>query len=151
MLEETVVFEADTAYASKDGASHEMIRIRAEPIDDIVVVPDVDLRYLRIRRSERLGAIPSNVVVEVIFVAVFPHALIKWVVSSFGGIGNPRPLFQWPIHANSIVVDLVTTADHDMEGFLMVDSQDIIPQHRALQGNMLGLTKQQTCASSGLT
>lgn len=59
----------NTANAAKDGAAHEVICVASKPINDVVVVPDIQLRDLAIGVRERLGTIPSNIVVEIVLVA----------------------------------------------------------------------------------
>src|SRR5690606_35776069 len=43
VLEQAVVLVGHAAYAAEHGAAHEPVRVRAKAVDDVVVVPDVDL------------------------------------------------------------------------------------------------------------
>ena len=44
------------------------------------------------------------------------------------GVANRSPLLQRTVHTNSVVVDLVTTTDHNMERLPSVDPQHVIPE-----------------------
>ena len=82
MLEQAVVFECNTANTTKYSTAHEVIGIATEAIDNIMVVPHVQLRDLPIRCSKSARRIPSNVIVEVKLVTIVAHLCIERVCSS---------------------------------------------------------------------
>lgn len=128
MLEEHVVLVRHASYTAEDGTTHEMVGVRAEPIDDVVIVPDVELRDLAVSARERLSAVPPDVVVEVVLVASRPHVLVERVLPSLPRIGNVRPRPQRTVDAYAIVVDLVAASNHDVERLLCVHTQHVVPE-----------------------
>ena len=107
VLEEAVILEAYTSNAAKDRTSHEMIGVGAElffkrsdlvnstgrknnsySIDDVMVVPDVDLRNRGIGSRKRFGTEPTNIILEVILVACCPNFFSEWIITSLLGICN---------------------------------------------------------------
>lgn len=122
VLEEAVVLEANPTNASEDGAFHEAVCVGAKSVDNVMVVPDIDLRNGCIGTCERLGAIPADIVLEVVFVAVGPHLVVKRKVSSLVRVANVCPGLERAIDSNTIIVDLITATNHDMEGSLFVRS-----------------------------
>lgn len=95
-----------------------------------MIIPNIDLRDNRIGALERLLAIPSNVVLEIEFVAVRAHAFWERKVPSLLRIANVCPRLQWARDSHAVIVDLIAATNHDMEGLLIVHAQDIIPQCR---------------------
>lgn len=131
VLKEEVVFVRDTTDSSEDGALHEVVGVGAESVDDVVIVPDVHLSNLAVGSRERLLAIPPDVVVEVVLVAVGAHLLAEGVFASFVGARDVRPRLQRAIHSDSVIVDLITSSNHDVKRSLLVHAQDIVPERRA--------------------
>ena len=138
VLEEAVVLEGDAADAAEDGAAHEVVGVGAEAVDDVVVVPDVDLGDAAVGLLEGLGGVPADVVGVVVLVAALAHGVVKVVGATLVGVGDAGPLLQGPVDADAVVVDLVAAPDHDMEGLLGVDAQDIVPQVGAEPGVHVG-------------
>lgn len=132
MLEEAIVLERDTANATEDGTFHELVSVRAETINDVVIIPDIDLRNRSVGRRKRFSAIPADVIVEVVLVAILTHLVVEWKDTTFVRVGDLCPGFEWAIHSNAIIVNLVTPSDHDMKGTFLVGAQDVIPEGRTL-------------------
>ena len=122
MLEQAVILECHSTNSSKDGTLHEMIRVRAEAIDNVVVIPDIDLRDLPVRSFERFVAVPTNVIGIVVPITLSSHFSIEIMVAPFMRVRDFRPSLQRTIHTDAVVVDLVATTYHDMERFLRVHS-----------------------------
>lgn len=131
MLKEAIIFETDATNASKDGAFHKMIGVGTKSVDNIVIIPDIDLWDACIGSCERLGAIPSNVILEVKLVTPAAHVVVEREMLSFPWVLDCSPFLQGAFDSNIVIVDLVTTTDHHMERSLFMGSQDIIPQYRA--------------------
>ena len=127
VLKQAVILEGDAANASKNSTLHEVIRVASETVDDIMVIPDIDLRNLRIGSGEGLGAIPCNVVVEIESVACGAHFIIEWIFFPFLRIGDVRPGLQRSLDSDTIIVDLIPTANHDMKWALGVFLEYILP------------------------
>lgn len=121
------MLEADAADAPKDGTSHEMVGVRAKPINDVVIIPYVDLGNLRVGGGKGFGAVPAHVILKVVFVALVPELLTEWELSSLDRIPDGRPFFQGPLDSDAIIVYLVPSPDHDVERALFVDSENVIP------------------------
>lgn len=128
VLEQAIIFEADATNTSEDWTSHEVVCIRAKPIYNVMVIPNVDLWYRRVCRCEWLGTVPSDIVVKVVFVAVCSHLIAEGEVSSLVRTANIGPWFKWSIHSHAVIVNLVTATDHDMERLLLMSAKNIIPQ-----------------------
>lgn len=104
----------------------------------IVIIPNIQLRNLPIGRREWLRRVPiqphhasmhmsyqvdsrrmiesqsnspTNVVIQVILVAISPETFRERVFFSLLGIADTRPFAKRTMHTDSIVVDLVTTTD----------------------------------------
>ena len=122
MLKKTIVLEADASNPSEDSTTHEVVCIRAESVYDVVVIPDVHLGYCGICRSERLCGVPFGIVVEVIFITTNSHRLVKWVVSPLLRIANISLRFEGSCSAHSVIVDLVSSTNHDMKRTLLMYS-----------------------------
>jgi len=131
MLEETVIFETNTTNASEDRAFHEVVCVGAEAINDVVVVPYVDLGDCGVPACERFSAVPSDIVLEVVLVALSPYLVAKGKCLSLVRIANRSPGLERAVDSNSIVVDLIATTYHDMEGTLFVGSEDVVPESRS--------------------
>jgi hypothetical protein len=85
--------------------------VGAEAIDDIVVVPEVELRDLSVRASERLSAVPAQVVGDIVVVAGLAKGLWELVVAALARIRDVRPRSERSVDADAVVVDLITTTD----------------------------------------
>lgn len=59
VLEKHVVLVSDTTDASENIALHEVVDIRAKSVDNVVVIPDIDLGNLAIGSSKGLSAVPE--------------------------------------------------------------------------------------------
>ena len=107
VLKEAVVLEAYTSNAAKDRTFHEMVGVGAElyckqsdlenltgrrnysySIDDVMVVPDVDLCNGGIRSRERFSTEPANVILEVVLVAFCPKFFSEWILTSLLWVCN---------------------------------------------------------------
>ena len=128
MLEQEVVLVCNSTDSSENSAVHEVVGIRAETIDDVVIIPDVDLGNLAVGSRKWLVAIPLHVVVEVVLVALIAHLLVKGKFASLVGVSNICPGLQRPIDSYTVIVNLITSANHDMEWFLFVHADNIIPE-----------------------
>src|SRR5204863_9951307 len=128
VLEQAVILEGNAPDAAKDGTLHEMIGIGTESVNDIMVVPDVDLGYLRVCTGKRLRPVPLYIVIEIIIIASCSHLVWERMYSSLMRVGNFGPGFQWTIHPYSIIVDLVATANHDMKRPFLMNPKHIVPQ-----------------------
>ena len=67
-------------------------------------------KWLSIARVNTIQYIPSNVVVDVVFVTVLSQFLRKGVFSPLFRISNTSPLPERAMHSNPVVIDLVSTA-----------------------------------------
>lgn len=121
---------------------HEVVRVRPKTIDDVVVIPDVELWDLAIGAGKRLGAVPLDVIVVVVLVALRAHCLIKRIFAPLASAVDFRPGLQRPICADAVVVDLISTSDHDMERLLRVNSQNIIPKRWSLPDVHIGTDRE---------
>lgn len=54
MLKQGVILICNASKTTEDRRSHEVIGVGAETIDNVVIVPNVNLRYLSIGPSKRL-------------------------------------------------------------------------------------------------
>lgn len=141
VLEKEVVLVSNTTNPTKDGALHKVVCIAAEAVDNVMIVPDVQLRDLRVRRLEGLLAVPTGIVVEVVLIAFGTHFLIERKITSLYGIVNVCPRLRYQtsamsskrasqieketylersIDTHAIIVDLVPTSNHDMKRALFV-------------------------------
>lgn len=59
MLKQKIVFVRNGPNSSKNWGMHEVVGVRPKAVNNIMVIPNVDLRYLRIRRGKRFGRIPG--------------------------------------------------------------------------------------------
>jgi hypothetical protein len=134
VLKEEVVFVRNTANSPEYSALHEVIGVRAEAVNDVMVVPDVDLWNLAVRSREGALAIPPDVVVEVVLVAVIAHLLAEGILAALVWVANGRPFLERAIDTHSIVVDLVASTNHDMERPLLVHAEDVVPKRRSRPG-----------------
>lgn len=137
MLEQAVVLEADSTKATEYSTSHEMVGVRTKPVNDVVVIPNIDLGDLSVGRCKRLGRIPSHVVFKIVLVALISQIFAKWIVSSLPRIGDCCPFLQRALNTNRVIVDLITSSDHDMERALLVGSQDVVPESGAWEHSLL--------------
>jgi hypothetical protein len=85
-----------------------------------VVVPDVDLGDLAVSSGEGRVAIPLDVVVVVVFVAVGTHLLAEWEFPSLMRTVDVGPGLERAVYSHSVIVDLVASSNHDVEGSLFV-------------------------------
>ena len=111
MLEEHVVLPRRRPDAPKDVALHELVDVGAEAVDDIVVVPDVELGDLAVGHGEGAGRVPADVVLEVVIVAVLAQLLGEGVLAPLLGARDVGPLAQRALDADAVVVDLVAASD----------------------------------------
>lgn len=56
-------------------------------------------------------SLPSNIVVNVVFVALLSQELRERVFATLDWIANRSPLFQRTVHTNAIIVDLVAATE----------------------------------------
>src|SRR2546423_5655168 len=115
VLEEAVILETYAADAAKHSAWHEMLGIGTKlwlrlalckakgfwsysySVNDIMVVPDVDLGNRSVCRRERLSTKPADVILEVVFIAFYSKLFSEWIVASLFRISDVCPLPQWAI------------------------------------------------------
>lgn len=66
--------------ASEDVTFHELIHIRSKAVNDVMVIPDVDLRDLTVRRREWLCRIPGPDISMILTSRITEElsAAIKW-------------------------------------------------------------------------
>jgi hypothetical protein len=100
-----------TTNTTENCTAHEMVRIRAETINDIMVIPNIQLRNSAVGAFERLSSIPQDVVVEIVIVAPLAQVFAKEKIASLLGIGDGCPLVQRPVNPYSIIVDLIATSN----------------------------------------
>lgn len=62
VLEEQVVFVSRSANTTEDIAFHEVIDVRAEAVNDVVVIPKIKRRNLPVYAREWLRIVPTDVV-----------------------------------------------------------------------------------------
>lgn len=147
VLEKHIELVRASTNAAKHITAHELIHVRPEPVNDVVVIPNVHLdQHIRVRnvtratrgtmtysgnlpigRSERLRRIPSDIVFEVVVVAIRTQFLGKAVFSTFHGVRDACPCCQRPVHSNAIVVDLVASTKHYVERHLAMSAHNIVP------------------------
>ena len=131
VLEQHVVLVRNTSDTAEDGAAHEVVSVRAEAINNVMVIPDVQLRDLAVGVREGSHAVPLDVVVKVEHVALVAHVLAKGEVATLLGVSNGGPRRQRATDTHAVVVDLVAASDHDVEGRLLVHAEDVVPESRA--------------------
>ena len=100
-------------------------------IDNIMIVPNVDLRDLSVRRREGLRVVPSDVVVVVVLITLRPQIFVERKVSSSLRIANVSPRLERTIYSDTIIVYLIASANHDVERLLSMNTQNIIPERGA--------------------
>lgn len=148
MLEKHVIFVRASTDSAEDIASHELVDIGPKAVDNVVIIPNIDLRSthrgqqsnmgrrgttrthsrnLPVGRCEWLGRIPANVVLEIVVVAFGTQFLGETVLSTLVGIRYSRPCCQRPIYSDSVVVDLIAATKHDVEWHLAMPSHNIVP------------------------
>ena len=132
VLKEEVVLMRHPSNSAEDGALHEVVGVAAEAVDDVVVVPDVELRDLSVGHAEGVGVVPAHVVVEVVLIASRPHVFVEGELAALARVRNGRPWLERPVCTNRIIINLIPAANHDMEGLLLVHPQHVIPQTRPL-------------------
>ena len=99
-----------------------------------MVIPDIQLWNGAIGTLEWLLSIPIDVIVEVVVITSGTHVLAKGEMLSLPGITNVRPFLQGTIHSNTIIVDLIAPANHDMERLGAVHAEDVVPESRPAPG-----------------
>lgn len=114
MLEKAVILERNAANPPKHGAFHEVVGVGAKlqgrcqlriasgregtySINNVVVVPDVNLWNRRICRRKCPSTEPANVVLEVVLVTFCSKIFSEWIFASLVRICNCCPTFQWTI------------------------------------------------------
>lgn len=138
VLEEQVVLVSYTTNTSENSTSHEVISITAETINNVVVVPDIKLRNLTVGEGKGLGSVPADVVVEVVFVTLCAELFVEREMSSLVRRTNVSPGSQRTVNSDTVVVDLVTTTNHDVERLLLMHAQDIVPEGASRPGVSVG-------------
>lgn len=135
----------DTSNAAEDGTLHEMIRVAPKSVDDVVVVPNVELWYHAVGIGEWLCAVPPNVVLQVPLVTIGPQFLIEMVFSSLMWIGDVCPWTKRPCDADAVIVDFynqvsncwkmsgsdrhtIPSTNHDVYGQLLMVPEDVVPE-----------------------
>lgn len=110
----------------------------------VMIVPDVDLGNLSIDRRKRRRVIPADVILQVVIVTFSTQRLRKRIISALLGIANVGPgtqrtadtdtfVYQQQFRLLSsfgnptIVVDLVTSSDHDVEWDGSMFPYNIVP------------------------
>ena len=76
-----------------------------------MIVPEVELGNLAVGTCEWLCRVPSNIVVDIVVVALLAQRFRERVISSFFRVGDTSPLSQWTVDSDAIVVNLVTSTD----------------------------------------
>ena len=125
---EMIALVSHSANSAKDSTAHKVISVGAETINDIMVIPDVQLSDAAIGTLERLLAIPANVIIEIIVVALGAQFLAEEEIASLLGIANSGPFSQRTVNSHAIVVDLITATNHDVKGLVAMDAEDIVPK-----------------------
>lgn len=159
VLEKHVELVRASTNAAKHITSHELVHVGPKSVNDVVVIPNVYLELtewdqkcqtsyawssrtysgnLPVGRSKRLSRIPSDVVFEIVVVAIRSQLLGELVFSTFVGIRDTCPCCQWPIHANAVIVDLVASAKHYVERHLAMSAHDVVPESRTTPGFFIG-------------
>ena len=154
MLEQQVVLVRNTTDASKDIATHEVVSIRAKPVDDlrrisfgseemesptdIMVIPDVQLRNLAVGCRKGLGVVPTQVVLEVVVVAFRAQLLRERKVPALLRVLDIGPRPQRAGYSDAIVVDLVSAPNHDVVGPLFMFSNNIVPEGSTAPSVLIG-------------
>lgn len=128
MLEQTVVLVRHASDAAEDRALHEVVGIGAEAVDDIVVVPDVDLGNPSAGTLEGFMSIPPHVVPVVVVIAVSSQLVVEIMRPSLVRVGDVGPLPERAINPDAVIIDLVAAADHDMERSDRMKSENVVPQ-----------------------
>jgi hypothetical protein len=86
MLKEHVIFKSNMSDTDEDRGPHEVICVASKSINDIMIIPDIDLRDLPIGRHKRLCGVPLKIVLEEVIIAVLSELLVERVDSSLVGI-----------------------------------------------------------------
>lgn len=111
VLEEEVVLVCYTANAAENVAFHEIFDVGAKAVNNVVVVPEVELRNLSVGSGEGLGGVPTDVVGDVVIVAFFAELLWEWVVAALAWVGDPGPWIERAVDTDAVVVNLVASAE----------------------------------------
>lgn len=111
MLEEQVVLVSSSADATEDIAFHEVVNVRAEAINDVVVIPKVERRNLSVHACEWLGIVPANVVGEVVVVTLLSELFWEWILATLLWVRDLSPWSERSVDTNAVVVDLITAAE----------------------------------------
>src|SRR4051812_39259356 len=128
----------NSANTPEHSAVHEVVGVGAEAIDDVVVIPDIDLGNLAVGSRKGLVAIPPDIVVVIVLVAFIAHLPIERIFASFVRVANVGPGLERAIYSHSVIVDLVASTDHHVKGSLLVHTEDIVPQYRPLPDVHIG-------------
>ena len=111
VLEEQVVLVSSSTDATEDIAFHEAIDVRAEAVNNVVVVPKVERRNLSVHACEWLSIVPANVVGEVVVVALLSELFWEWILATLLWVRDLSPWSERSVDTNAVVVDLITTAE----------------------------------------
>lgn len=129
VLEQHVVLEGDVSQAREDGRGHEVVRVRAEAVDDVVVVVHVDHGDLRVGHAEEALGEPHAVALQIKGLELVlqlrreGRVVLVYRVAD----GQPLPEDGGLVH-DDVVVDLVAAPDHDVEGPRLVRVEHVAPQ-----------------------
>ena len=102
VLEEAVILETHAANAAEHMTFHKTVGVRTElllhmldrgietkgllscpySVNNVVVVPNVNLRNGGICSRKWASTEPANVVLEVVLVAFYPKLFFKWILTS---------------------------------------------------------------------
>lgn len=65
MLEQHIVFESNGAKSCEYRACHCVMRVGAEPINDVVIIPNINHRDLRVRHAKESLREPHGIPIQV--------------------------------------------------------------------------------------
>lgn len=111
VLKEKVVLVGSSTDATEDIAFHEVIDVRAEAVNDVVVIPQVERRNLSVHASEWLGIVPADVVGQVVVVTLLSEPFWKRILAALARVRDLSPWSEWSVDTNAVVIDLITTAE----------------------------------------
>ena len=109
VLEEKVVLVGCASNATEDVALHELLDVGAEAVNNVVVIPKVELGDLAIHTSERLGVVPADVVGKVIVVALLSELFWEWILATLSWVVDLSPWSKWSVDTDTVVIGLITT------------------------------------------
>ncbi|KAI3483435.1 hypothetical protein L1887_53662 [Cichorium endivia] len=123
--EEEVAARADVV---EDGGAHELVRIRAEAVDEVVVVEHVDHGHLRDGLGERAAAEPLAVVVKHVAVDARADFVGEGHGHALLGVALVVPLLHLGLAHELVAVDLIAATDDGVVGLGGVRLEQVVPQ-----------------------